>query len=158
MEASINHSMRAQSWDKLAAAYRNFVDRDDLMATVATEGFHEFASMLREAANRPDADIAIGLAYVEFASVRQGLFRLMFGPLLALKERYPALRKAAADAFGVIERSGFGVNEGRHGLATKITLGAIHGVSWMLVDNVLSEQDARLMAREILENARLVRA
>jgi AcrR family transcriptional regulator len=141
------------------AAYKHFVDKDDLMATVATEGFRELASELRAAADGPDPAIAIGLVYVEFARTRQGLFRLMFGPLLALKEKYPALRKAAAEAFEVVERSGFAGNEpgGREDATTKATLGAIHGLSWLMIDNVLSEQEARDLAHEVLENAKYAR-
>ena len=87
-----------------AAAYKHFVDKDDLMATVATEGFRELAAELWAAADEPDPAIAVGLVYVEFARTRQGLFRLMFGPLLALGEKYPALRKAAEEAFEAVER------------------------------------------------------
>ncbi len=143
-----------------AAAYKHFVDKDDLMATVATEGFRELAAELWAAADEPDPAIAVGLVYVEFARTRQGLFRLMFGPLLALGEKYPALRKAAEEAFEAVERSGLAGKEPgeREDATTKATLGAIHGLSWLLIDNVLSEKDARHLAQEVLENAKFARA
>ena len=36
-----------------AAAYKHFVDKNDLMAAVAAEGFHELAAALRAAASNP---------------------------------------------------------------------------------------------------------
>ena len=90
-----------------AAAYRHFVDKDDLMATVATEGFHELAAALRAASDEPDPTVGTGLAYVDFARMNRGLFRLMFGPLLAGREKFPALSKAADEAFGVHRAIGF---------------------------------------------------
>ncbi len=137
-----------------AAAYRHFVDKDDLMATVATEGFHELAAALRAASDEPDPTVGTGLAYVDFARMNRGLFRLMFGPLLAGREKFPALSKAADEAFGVLERSGFAgfQSQRREDAMAKAALGAIHGLSCLLIANVLSDRDARHLAREILEN------
>jgi AcrR family transcriptional regulator len=137
-----------------AAAYKHFVDKDDLMASVATQGFHELARALRAAADEPDPAVATGLAYMDFARTNRGLFRLMFGPLLAVRRKYPALSDAADEAFGILERSGFGGTEPQAGedASTKAALGVIHGLSALLIANVLSEREARALAQEVLEN------
>ena len=50
-----------------------------------------------------DPLIAPGLAYVEFALRKRGLFRLMFGPILAERAKYPELNEAAATAFRYLQ-------------------------------------------------------
>ena len=62
------------------ATYRHFQDKEHLLAAVAAEGFVEFAERL-EAGGARDFK-GMGIAYLEFAIRRPGLFRLMFGPLL----------------------------------------------------------------------------
>src|SRR5208283_5747884 len=69
-----------------SAIYRHFANKDELLASVAAEGFRELAATLESAANEPDPVTAVGLAYVEFALTRRGLFGLMFGRHLAQKE------------------------------------------------------------------------
>src|SRR5208337_674203 len=66
-----------------AEAYRHFACREDLLAAVAAEGFDELAAELDAAAHAGDPLISLGLAYVDFATTKRGLFGLMFGPLLA---------------------------------------------------------------------------
>ena len=134
------------------AAYRHFASKDDLMASVAVEGFRELTTALRAATGQPDPAIAIGLAYVEFALTNRGLFRLMFGPLLARRKKYPSLHEAATTAFDVIERSGL-VGKDPQDAAGLAAWGLIHGLSALFIENVLPEPQARPMALEILENA-----
>ena len=62
------------------AAYRHFENKDDLMASVAAEGFKELTQSLRAAEDGRHPGIDVGLAYLEFALAKPGLFRLMFGP------------------------------------------------------------------------------
>jgi AcrR family transcriptional regulator len=135
-----------------AAAYKHFVDKDDLMATVATEGFRDLSAALEAAAKQPDPAVAIGLAYVEFARSNRGLFRLMFGPLLSERDKYPSLRKAAADVFAVFERSrlpGFEPQTGQLSTA-RVTMGAIHGLSCLMIASVLPEREAKTLAQGLL--------
>jgi len=88
-----------------AAAYRCYANREDLLACVAADGFEELAAVLEAAANHDDPLIAVGLAYVDFAMTRRGLFGLMFGPTLARREIHPALDRAATAAFEALDRS-----------------------------------------------------
>jgi len=122
----------------VTTVYRHFSSRDDLMASVAVEGFHELTAALEAAAADPNAIAAVGLAYLDFALSRRGMFRLMFGPLLAQRSKYPALRTAADAAFGVIERAGpSGQPEDHKDTAGIVALGLIHGISELLIGNLV---------------------
>ncbi|ADG79122.1 Transcriptional regulator, TetR family OS=Tsukamurella paurometabola (strain ATCC 8368 / DSM/ CCUG 35730 / CIP 100753 / JCM 10117 / KCTC 9821 / NBRC 16120/ NCIMB 702349 / NCTC 13040) OX=521096 GN=Tpau_2518 PE=4 SV=1 [Tsukamurella paurometabola] len=64
-----------------AAPYRHFPDRNALISAVAAVGYRELAATLAEASPAPSSpdDLAdIGVAYVNFALHRTGLFRAMF--------------------------------------------------------------------------------
>jgi AcrR family transcriptional regulator len=64
------------------APYRHFRDKDDLVASVAAEGYRELTNaMLRAAAKHPRAVDRLknaGLAYIEFALQRPEYFTVMF--------------------------------------------------------------------------------
>ena len=137
------------------AAYRHFSGRDDLMASVAVEGFHELTAALQAALNESDQVVAIGLAYLEFALTKRGMFRLMFGPLLAQRTKYPALRAAADAAFEVIERAGLSEHEpeGNKDTAGMAAWGLIHGLSALFIENVVPAPDARHLAQQIFASA-----
>ncbi len=137
------------------AAYRHFASRDDLLATVAVEGFQELTSALQAAVDGPEPAVAVGLAYLDFALAQRGLFRLMFGPLLAQRRKYPAMNSAAAAAFAVIERAGL-VDEGPNAQQNATAMaawGLIHGLSALFIENVVPAPDVRRLAREIFSHA-----
>src|ERR1700721_3393128 len=83
------------------AAYRHFTNKECLRASVAAQGFHELAEAMQGATRGADPLIRAGLAYIEFANQNRGLFRLMFGPVLAERAKYPALQAESAG----VERS-----------------------------------------------------
>ena len=68
----------------VAAVYRHFDDKDDLLRAVAVDGFHALGAALDAAAAlepEPAARLAaVGVAYVGFAQADPQRFRLMFGP------------------------------------------------------------------------------
>jgi hypothetical protein len=88
-----------------------------------------------------DADPLTGarLAYVKFALQKRGLFRLMFGPILAERAKYPEL----SAAFGVVQRRVTGV-EGPPGESTDAIAarGLVHGLSVLFVDSLVPEARA----------------
>jgi len=45
----------------------------------------------------------VGLAYFDFALRKPGLFRLMFGPILVERAKYPKLNEAARAVFGLLQ-------------------------------------------------------
>src|SRR6201984_2405102 len=64
------------------APYRHFRDRDELLASVAAQGYRELAKAMTDAAARQtdalDALREAGLAYVSFALRRPEHFTVMF--------------------------------------------------------------------------------
>ena len=86
------------------AAYRHFTSKEDLLASVAADGFRELAAAMETGAAGSDPLGRVGLAYLDFASQKRGLFRLMFGPILVERAKYPELNEAASAVFGLLRR------------------------------------------------------
>ena len=96
------------------AAYRHFSSKTDLLASVAAEGFRELTTALEAAAvNVPEPLIEQGLAYIDFALQKRGLFRLMFGPLLVERAKFPTFNEAANATFAHVQRIGSDAGCGR---------------------------------------------
>lgn len=144
------------------ATYRHFRDKNALLAAVAAEGFDAFTEKLAAsvAGRRPFAEM--GRAYVLFALEHPGLFRLMFSPLMAKRERHPDLDAASGRAFAALQAAA-----GEHGTpppvaalagghsapslsaeAAAITAWSLaHGLAHLLLDEVLPvEGRAALLA------------
>ena len=133
------------------AAYRHFSSKEDLLASVAAEGFRELTAEMEAAAEGPDPLIGLGLAYVEFALQKRGLFRLMFGPILVERAKYPGLNEAANAAFGCVQRVASGVDNGREDAAASMAAwGLVHGLSALFIDDLVPAGRARVLAEEIL--------
>lgn len=65
-----------------SAPYNHFAGRQDLLAAVATAGFHELTTSLSAIADRPaDVELLVemGVDYVRSATARPQRYRLMFG-------------------------------------------------------------------------------
>ena len=132
------------------AAYRHFASKEDLLASVAAEGFRELTAAMEAAATGPDPLIGVGLAYVEFALQKKGLFRLMFGPILVERSKYPALNDAATAAFDCVQRVAGG--SGRDEAAASMAAwGLVHGLSALFIDDLVPRDRARVLAEEILQ-------
>ena len=86
------------------AAYRYFTNKDDLLASVAAEGFRELAAAMETGATESDPLGEVARAYFDFALQKRGLFRLMFGPILVGRAKYPDLNEAAGAVFDLIQR------------------------------------------------------
>ena len=89
-----------------AAASRHFTSKEDLLASVAAEGFRELATAIKRVATESDPLSRVGLAYVDFALQKRCLFGLMFGPILVERTKYPELNGAASAVFGLLKRVG----------------------------------------------------
>jgi AcrR family transcriptional regulator len=134
------------------AAYRHFTNKEDLLASVAAEGFRELAAAMETGAAESDPLRAVGLAYVEFALQKRGLFRLMFGPVLVQRAKYPELDEAARAVFGVLQRVAVTPDDqlredNSEGMAA---WGLVHGLSSLFSDGLVPEGRARGLANEIL--------
>ena len=137
------------------AAYRHFASKEDLLASVAAEGFGELSATLEKALNGSDPLLGLGLAYVEFALRKKGLFRLMFGPLLVDRARYPGLNNAAGATMALIQRATAAAQArpDEQDAGAMATWGLVHGISSLFIDGLVPEENARGMAEQILARA-----
>jgi AcrR family transcriptional regulator len=138
------------------AAYRHFNNKQDLLASVAAEGFRELAAAMETGATVRDTLPAVGLAYVNFALQKRGLFRLMFGALLVERAKYPELNEAAKAVFNLLRRvevaaDGPPCEDHAAGMAA---WGLVHGLSSLLIDGLVSDTNARGLANQIFVQTR----
>lgn len=91
----------------VAAPYRHFANRDELLAAVAVRALEAFSEAL--AAQSPETDpparrlAAMAAGYVRFAAEQPALFGVIFGVGLDKKKRYPELRRAYENVEGLLE-------------------------------------------------------
>jgi AcrR family transcriptional regulator len=134
-----------------AAAYRHFSGKEELLASVATEGFRELAAAMEGAEAEVDPLVRARLAYVKFALRKRGLFRMMFGPVLTERAKYPEL----AVAFSVVQRMVTGVEGPPEECPAAIAAwGLVHGLSALFVDSLVPEARASTLAEEIVGRRR----
>ena len=130
------------------APYRHFKDRGAILAALAERGLLELADRVAQAAREHrdpvDALAAIAEAYVTMAAERPHRFRLMFGPDVADKDAYPAVREAGLRAYQVLvdtiaagQRAG-GVRAGNPEDLALAHWSIVHGVASLLVDGLLA--------------------
>jgi AcrR family transcriptional regulator len=146
------------------APYRHFTDRESILAALAEQGLLTLGDRMAAAAREAGAPAAaltrIAETYVGLAAERPHLFRLLFGPEVADKVRYPAVRDAGRRAFGVlVDTIAAGQRAGvmRAGDPGQLALGpwaTVHGISLLLLDGLLEERAAAAGSPEAL--ARLV--
>jgi AcrR family transcriptional regulator len=86
------------------AVYRHFANKEDLLASVAADGFRELAAAIETGTTGSYPVDGVGLAYFDFALRKPGLFRLMFGPILIERAKYPKLNEAVSAVFGLLQR------------------------------------------------------
>src|ERR1700722_10380117 len=134
------------------AAYRHFTSKEDLLASVAAEGFQELAAAMQSATRGANPLTRAGLAYIEFAEQNRGLFRLMFGPVLAERTKYPALLAASADVEamlvrGVTDLDPRPLNDNRAAMAA---WGLVHGLAHLIVDGFFPAARAKDPAAAVL--------
>jgi AcrR family transcriptional regulator len=134
------------------APYRHFPDREAILAALAEQGFVALGERMvaaAQAAGGPEAALsAIAATYVGLAAERPHLFRLLFGPEVADKARYPAVRDAGHRALGVlVETIAAGQRAGvvREGDATELAMGhwaTVHGIALLMLDGLVAERAA----------------
>jgi AcrR family transcriptional regulator len=118
-----------------AAPYRHYPTHEALLVELAVEGFDELRREIEIAAGRPgieeDRIAAIGAAYMRFVVRRPAVARLMFGPKLPDRERFPELA-AASDALG--RGIAAAVNDAALGMAV---WAAAHGLAMLVLDDLI---------------------
>jgi AcrR family transcriptional regulator len=136
----------------VGAVYKHFADKEALLAAVALAGFERLAAGTQNATRgrRGGARmLAVGQAYVVFASKETRLFRLMFSRLGMQQARSPLgkglqgafdqLRLAIADIQGIEPQA---VAEDQLAVAWSIA----HGAASLISDGVWKPNDARAHA------------
>jgi AcrR family transcriptional regulator len=90
----------------VAAPYRHFASRDDLLAAVAVRALHAFEEALSTESSETDPPeqrlAAMAGGYVRFAAEQPALFGVVFGVGLDKKERHEELREAYEDLEGML--------------------------------------------------------
>ena len=135
------------------ATYRHFVDKEHLLTAVAAEGYREFAERLRKAGEGADGFSSMGMAYIEFALEHPGLFRLMFGPLIRERERYPELGEAADAAFAVLKEGATRLIGGAAEDTESVAYAAwsfSHGLARLVLDDVIPRERAMKVSNAFL--------
>lgn len=137
-ESLANLSLRAvarRAGVSHAAPYRHFPNHEALLVELAIEGFAELretiAAVSKVSAQDPDRITKMGAAYMRFVARRPALARLMFGPQLPNRDKFPRLADAA-DAVGA--EIGVAVRDPALGLAV---WAAVHGLAMLILENVV---------------------
>jgi len=119
----------------------------------------DFGDDMAEAVAVPDTRerlLRVAQAYVECARAHSERFRLVFGPLLASKEQYPALKQAAERAFGFVLEAAV-AHDREHGSDLAMAGWSLaHGLSHLLMDGAfeglpMKHQDLDTLARRLSE-------
>lgn len=135
LEALSLRSVARRAGVSHAAPYRHYLNREALLADVATAGFEQLRTEIAQAANasgqEADRIAHIGAAYIRFASHHGGLLRLMFGAQIPNRAEFPQLA-AAADAVG--EEIGRALGDNALGLAVWAT---VHGLAMLILEDVV---------------------
>src|SRR5216684_1207480 len=149
-----------------AAPAHHFASIDDLLAEIATRGYHELAAAMAAEAKRAPADpasrlVAQGVGYMAFAAANPMLFQLMFNrdvdrfetPALAAsaKSSYH-LHVAAVDA--VIPKAPAEVKD----RMVDFAWASVHGFITLVLEGQIGEQDSSraLKARGLAALAAMV--
>jgi AcrR family transcriptional regulator len=132
----------------VAAPYRHFADRDELLAAVAVAAFAALgASVAADVAGAgPPARRLASLAgaYVRFAATNRGLFGVLFGSGID-KDRFPEVRQAAEPVEAVLTSCvGLICGEGTAAASalTDAVAAAAHGYATLLLDGTFGDADA----------------
>jgi AcrR family transcriptional regulator len=91
----------------VAAPYRHFDNRDEVLAAVAVRALHAFGEALAAQSSETDGPeqrlAAMAAGYVRFAAEQPALFGVVFGLGLDKKKRHPELRQAYENVEGMLE-------------------------------------------------------
>lgn len=145
-----------------AAPYHHFASREQLLAAVAARAFTGLAATMAAADGdhaRAQAERLIDICevYVEFARARPAQFRLMFGPMLAQKSRYPDLKQAAENAFHVLVAAATAFDPPRGPELALTGWSLAHGLANLAIDEAFTDLPIAVPAPSVLARAMAAR-
>ena len=139
-----------------AAPYRHFKSREALLAAALAEGFQELTQCEEAAraacADPVDALKACGMAYIDFATRRPHLYRLMYSPEINYA-CHPSLVEAGGQSMAVLYaavsdcRTLIGFEESDIGWLSRQAHSMVHGVASLYVNGFFGPR----MTREALD-------
>ena len=125
----------------VAAPYRHFANRDELLAAVAVRALHAFGEALAARASENDPPeqrlAAMAAGYVRFSAEQPARFGVVFGVGLDKKERNPELRRAYQQVEARLEACGAELCPGDSEAAEQLTdaiEATAHGYAALLTD------------------------
>lgn len=126
------------------APLHHFNGKDGLLAAIAAEGFRRLLTLrlsrLKGCIDPSQRLMTTMVVNVEFAVEHAGLFKLMYGPEISNKDRFPELEKAATRSYGLLETcvadylDAIGQRSKSRGSATLAAWTASHGLATILMD------------------------
>ncbi len=132
------------------APYHHFADKEALLAAVAETGFRGLSEAMgtyNQGVESAGAQIvALGHAYVSFATANPGRFRLMFGPQVPDKANYPDLLASGARSYEMIRaavearRNEMDTQSGTLDADTMAAWSIVHGLATLLIDSGFSRE------------------
>ncbi|MEW5918833.1 MAG: TetR/AcrR family transcriptional regulator [Gemmatimonadota bacterium] len=141
-EALTLRSVSEAAGVSVAAPYRHFADRRELMAAVAEEGFRGMREAMMAAMQKGGREGLRGVAqaYVRFAHENPAVYRVMFGPEVADNSDLPALRETARSVLGFVaqgmselQKAGM-IGPGDPALMAVVTWAQLHGLAMLSLD------------------------
>lgn len=127
-----------------AALYRYFENREQIIAALAQESMALLGRRLRAAANDRTADplVAVGEAYLEFASAEPARFRLLFAELPSTRNSPREPPPSDSPYRIVLEVASDAIAEGR--IARELDAEALAFILWSLVHGMAMLQSTHL--------------
>src|SRR3984957_14748455 len=146
----------------VAAPYRHYKDKEELLAEIAAEGFVMFRDTLARAYQSDPKDkvkrlVEMGLAYVEFALEHRSHFKVMWEGGIS-KEKYPEVGQAAYEAYLLLEKATKellpAAQPGRQQALVATAWSLVHGYASLTLeqelDVVTAEQSDKKLLRQSL--------
>ncbi len=146
----------------VAAPYRHFKDKEELLAEIAAEGFGMFRDALARATHSYPKDkakrlVEMGVAYVDFALEHRSHFRVMWEGGIS-KDKYPEVGKTAHEAYLLLEGAARDLlpsaNPARQQALVATAWSLVHGFATLTLERelevVAAEQGEKKLLRQSL--------
>lgn len=149
VESVTMRSLGQQLGVSRAAPYRHFEGKVALLTAVATQGYTQLQTAMKNACTHSDELLTCyyktGEAYIRFATENPTLYHLMFGEKSVSRETAPHLAEAADNAFATLQtiieqcQQASLLKVGNPCLLAYATWAMVHGVASLIIDGQLHD-------------------